>query len=72
MLQDGSGLITDYCDMNKFVDTILGVVFKHHSGRRIVFSSFDPDICSMYVSAVLPIVLFVSSPELKVQDELLR
>ncbi|KAL4218934.1 Glycerophosphocholine phosphodiesterase gpcpd1 [Mactra antiquata] len=33
--------------MNKFVDVILDVVFKHHAGRRIVFSSFDPDICSM-------------------------
>lgn len=44
---DGSGTISDYCDMNRFVDIILAVVFKHYNHRRIVFSSFSPEICSM-------------------------
>lgn len=44
---DGTGEISDYFDMNRFVDIILGIVFHKHGGRRIVFSSFDPDICSM-------------------------
>ncbi|XP_060576264.1 glycerophosphocholine phosphodiesterase GPCPD1-like, partial [Ruditapes philippinarum] len=44
---NGTGMISDYFDMNRFVDIILAVVFKKHKGRRIVFSSFDPDICSM-------------------------
>lgn len=29
------------------MDIILRVVFKYHSGRRIVFSSFDPDVCTL-------------------------
>ncbi|XP_053381045.1 glycerophosphocholine phosphodiesterase GPCPD1-like [Mercenaria mercenaria] len=47
MKADGTGNISDYFDMNRFVDIILAVVYRKHNGRRIVFSSFDPDVCSM-------------------------
>ncbi|XP_017772131.1 PREDICTED: glycerophosphocholine phosphodiesterase GPCPD1-like [Nicrophorus vespilloides] len=34
-------------DLNLYLDTILEVVLKHAGGRRIIFSCFNPDICSM-------------------------
>ncbi|KAH6614897.1 Glycerophosphoryl diester phosphodiesterase family-domain-containing protein [Boeremia exigua] len=34
-------------ELNTFVDTVLQVVYDHSNGRRIVFSSFNPDICLM-------------------------
>ncbi|KAH3799477.1 hypothetical protein DPMN_153085 [Dreissena polymorpha] len=46
-LQDGTGNLSGYFDMNRFVDIILASVFKNHAGRRIIFSSFEPDVCSM-------------------------
>ncbi|VDI31140.1 glycerophosphocholine phosphodiesterase GPCPD1 [Mytilus galloprovincialis] len=36
-----------YFDRNKFVDIILKSVFENAKDRRIVFSSFDPDICTL-------------------------
>ncbi|WAR31646.1 GPCP2-like protein [Mya arenaria] len=61
---DGSGKIKDYFDLNRFVDIILSDVFKNHGGRRIVFSSFEPDICSMLrlKQNVFP-VLFLSQAD---------
>ncbi|XP_052220535.1 glycerophosphocholine phosphodiesterase GPCPD1-like [Dreissena polymorpha] len=44
---DGTGNLSGYFDMNRFVDIILASVFKNHSGRRIIFSSFEPDVCTM-------------------------
>ncbi|XP_037806147.1 glycerophosphocholine phosphodiesterase GPCPD1-like [Lucilia sericata] len=40
------GILADF-DKNEFVDTILQVVFQKAGSRRIVFSSFDADICTM-------------------------
>jgi glycerophosphodiester phosphodiesterase len=34
-------------ELNSFVDTVLQVVYDHSNKRRIVFSSFNPDICLM-------------------------
>lgn len=34
-------------DKNLYIDCILEVVFSKGLGRRIVFSCFDPDICTM-------------------------
>jgi glycerophosphodiester phosphodiesterase len=34
-------------ELNTFVDTVLQVVYDHSNQRRIVFSSFNPDICLM-------------------------
>ncbi|CAB3405209.1 unnamed protein product [Caenorhabditis bovis] len=36
-----------YFERNQFVDIILADVLNHAGSRRIMFSSFDPDICSM-------------------------
>jgi hypothetical protein len=48
-LQTGTHEQEGYYDINVFIDTILRVVFEHHGGRRIVFSTFDPDTCVAYV-----------------------
>ena len=37
-------------EMNSFLDPILECVINHGGERAIVFSSFNPDICTMYVS----------------------
>ena len=36
-------------EMNSFLDPILECVINHGGERAIVFSSFNPDICTMYV-----------------------
>ncbi|XP_039594361.1 glycerophosphocholine phosphodiesterase GPCPD1 isoform X1 [Polypterus senegalus] len=48
-LRDGSweGNLSTYFDMNLFVDVILKCVLQNAGKRRIVFSSFDADICIM-------------------------
>lgn len=50
--QDGSwdGNLSSYFNMNTFLDTILTCVLQKGGKRRIVFSCFDPDICTMWVS----------------------
>ncbi|KAL4219632.1 hypothetical protein ACF0H5_022204 [Mactra antiquata] len=44
-MQSGTHEQDNYHDLNEFLDTILKVVFEHHGGRRIVFSTFDCDTC---------------------------
>ena len=34
-------------EMNSFLDPIVECVIKHGGKRAIVFSSFNPDICTM-------------------------
>ncbi|RWS02826.1 glycerophosphocholine phosphodiesterase GPCPD1-like protein [Dinothrombium tinctorium] len=34
-------------DMNEYVDIILKTVFQHAGNREIIFSCFDPNVCSM-------------------------
>ncbi|XP_006626000.2 glycerophosphocholine phosphodiesterase GPCPD1 isoform X1 [Lepisosteus oculatus] len=48
-LKDGSweGNLSTYFDMNLFLDIILKCVLQNAGKRRVVFSSFDPDICTM-------------------------
>ncbi|XP_066561847.1 glycerophosphocholine phosphodiesterase GPCPD1 isoform X2 [Amia ocellicauda] len=48
-LIDGSweGNLSTYFDMNLFLDIILKCVLQNAGKRRVVFSSFDPDICTM-------------------------
>ncbi|XP_077443272.1 glycerophosphocholine phosphodiesterase GPCPD1 [Stigmatopora argus] len=48
-MKDGSweGNLSAYYNMNKFLDIILSCVLREGGDRRIVFSCFDPDICSM-------------------------
>nr|XP_054604399.1 glycerophosphocholine phosphodiesterase GPCPD1-like [Nothobranchius furzeri]XP_054604400.1 glycerophosphocholine phosphodiesterase GPCPD1-like [Nothobranchius furzeri] len=48
-MKDGSwdGNLSTYFDMNSFLDIILGCVLQKGGKRRIIFSCFDPDICTM-------------------------
>ncbi|XP_075940039.1 glycerophosphocholine phosphodiesterase GPCPD1 isoform X2 [Anarhichas minor] len=48
-LKDGSwdGNLSSYFNMNTFLDIILSCILKKGGSRRIVFSCFDPDICTM-------------------------
>ncbi|XP_040207616.1 glycerophosphocholine phosphodiesterase GPCPD1 isoform X2 [Rana temporaria] len=41
------GNLSSYFDMNIFLDIILATVLKNAGSRRIVFSCFDADICTM-------------------------
>ncbi|XP_050927930.1 glycerophosphocholine phosphodiesterase GPCPD1 isoform X3 [Lates calcarifer] len=48
-MKDGSwdGNLSSYFNMNTFLDTVLSCVLQKGGKRRIVFSCFDPDICTM-------------------------
>ncbi|KAK0139288.1 Glycerophosphocholine phosphodiesterase GPCPD1 [Merluccius polli] len=48
-MKDGSwdGNLSSYFNMNTFLDIILTCVLQMAGQRRIVFSCFDPDVCSM-------------------------
>uniref|UniRef100_A0A914Z835 GP-PDE domain-containing protein n=1 Tax=Panagrolaimus superbus TaxID=310955 RepID=A0A914Z835_9BILA len=46
-LKDGNDECENYFERNMFIDIILNDVLTHAGCRRIVFSSFDPDICSL-------------------------
>ncbi|XP_031343749.1 glycerophosphocholine phosphodiesterase GPCPD1-like isoform X2 [Photinus pyralis] len=46
-LHDGSYELKDPVDINTYVDTILEVVIKHAGNRKIIFSSFNADVCTM-------------------------
>ncbi|XP_056284047.1 glycerophosphocholine phosphodiesterase GPCPD1 isoform X1 [Pseudoliparis swirei] len=48
-MKDGSwdGKLSSYFNMNAFLDTILSCILLKGGDRRIVFSCFDPDICTM-------------------------
>ncbi|CAH2066525.1 unnamed protein product, partial [Iphiclides podalirius] len=46
-LNDGTFELNNPFDMNVYVDKVLEVVLKHAGERRIVFSCFNPDICTM-------------------------
>jgi glycerophosphocholine phosphodiesterase GPCPD1 len=45
--EDGINECENYFEHNEFLDRILRDVFLHAGKRRVVFSSFDPDICMM-------------------------
>ncbi|XP_047041752.1 glycerophosphocholine phosphodiesterase GPCPD1 isoform X1 [Helicoverpa zea] len=46
-LKDGTFELNNPFDMNTYVDKVLEVILKHAGDRRIVFSCFNPDICTM-------------------------
>lgn len=56
-------------DRNFYVDTVLDVVFRLAGKRRIVFSSFNADICIMirYKQNYYPVVLLLVDPEQPIQ-----
>lgn len=37
----------NYFERNTFIDIILNDIYAHAGTRRIVFSSFDPDMCTL-------------------------
>ncbi|KAM9703264.1 glycerophosphocholine phosphodiesterase GPCPD1 isoform 1-T1 [Menidia menidia] len=48
-MKDGSwdGNLSSYFNMNQFLDIVLSCVLQNGGKRRIIFSCFDPDICTM-------------------------
>ncbi|KAJ0181759.1 hypothetical protein K1T71_002481 [Dendrolimus kikuchii] len=46
-MHDGTFELNNPFDMNTYVDKVLEVVLKNAGERRIVFSCFNPDICTM-------------------------
>ncbi|XP_041721372.1 glycerophosphocholine phosphodiesterase GPCPD1 isoform X2 [Coregonus clupeaformis] len=48
-MKDGSweGNLSSYFNMNLFLDIILSCALQRAGKRRIVFSCFDPDVCTM-------------------------
>ncbi|XP_063838804.1 glycerophosphocholine phosphodiesterase GPCPD1-like isoform X2 [Ostrinia nubilalis] len=46
-MDDGTFELNNPFDMNTYVDKVLEVVLKNAKQRRIVFSCFNPDICTM-------------------------
>uniref|UniRef100_A0A8C7R045 Glycerophosphocholine phosphodiesterase 1 n=1 Tax=Oncorhynchus mykiss TaxID=8022 RepID=A0A8C7R045_ONCMY len=48
-MKDGSweGNLSSYFNMNLFLDIILSCVLQRAGKRRVVFSCFDPDVCTM-------------------------
>ncbi|KZC11953.1 Glycerophosphocholine phosphodiesterase GPCPD1 [Dufourea novaeangliae] len=46
-LKDGTFELNHPFDLNLYLDTILKVVLEYGRNRKIVFSSFNPDICAM-------------------------
>ncbi|KAM4785600.1 glycerophosphocholine phosphodiesterase GPCPD1 isoform 3-T7 [Cyanocitta cristata] len=66
------GNLSTYFDMNLFLDIILKTVLMNAGGRRIVFSSFHADICTMirHKQNKYP-VLFLTQGESKLYPELM-
>ncbi|XP_031850535.1 glycerophosphocholine phosphodiesterase GPCPD1 isoform X2 [Nomia melanderi] len=46
-LKDGTFELNHPFDLNMYLDIILKVVLEYGGNRKIVFSSFNPDICAM-------------------------
>ncbi|PSN43442.1 hypothetical protein C0J52_02644 [Blattella germanica] len=47
LLQDGTYELYHPFDLNLYLDVVLKVVLEHAGTRKIVFSCFHPDICTM-------------------------
>ncbi|KAH8306144.1 hypothetical protein KR018_002518 [Drosophila ironensis] len=64
-----SGSCKSTFDRNFYVDTILEIVLNKAGKRRIVFSSFDADICAMvrYKQNLYPVCLITADPSSPVQ-----
>merc|ERR1712000_74143 len=46
-LRDGNYELDHPFELNRFVDLIIKVVLAHGGRRKIIFSGFHPDICTM-------------------------
>ncbi|EEB13637.1 conserved hypothetical protein [Pediculus humanus corporis] len=47
LLKDGTFELNNPFDLNTYVDSILKVVLENGGNRKIIFSCFHPDICTM-------------------------
>lgn len=47
-VQDGTYELYHPFELNLYLDTIIKPVMQYGGSRKIVFSCFHPDICSMY------------------------
>jgi glycerophosphodiester phosphodiesterase len=58
-------------ELNTFVDTVLQVVYDHANQRRIVFSSFNPDICLMlsFKQPSIPVLFLTDAGTSEVGDK---
>jgi len=50
MMKDGSEESSSPMELNLFLDCVLSCVLRHCNQRKIVFSSFSADVCSMLVA----------------------
>jgi len=57
-------------EMNIFLDQILKTVLKHGAERKIIFSSFNPDICTMIINKQnkYPVLLLTAGENSKYDD----
>ncbi|VDP09877.1 unnamed protein product [Heligmosomoides polygyrus] len=60
-MKDGTHECPAYIERNDFVDVILRNVLAHAGRRRVIFSSFDPDVCSLITlkQHVYPVMFLV-------------
>ncbi|XGW35299.1 hypothetical protein V3C99_018923 [Haemonchus contortus] len=63
-MKDGTHECPAYMERNDFVDVILRNVLEHAGRRRIIFSSFDPDVCSLITlkQHIYPVIFLVVGP----------
>ncbi|VDO72793.1 unnamed protein product, partial [Haemonchus placei] len=63
-IEDGTHECPAYMERNDFVDVILRNVLEHAGRRRIIFSSFDPDVCSLITlkQHIYPVIFLVVGP----------
>jgi len=57
-------------EMNLFLDQILRTVLRHGGNRRIIFSSFNPDVCTMIINKQnkYPVLLLTQGENSKYED----
>jgi glycerophosphocholine phosphodiesterase GPCPD1 len=48
LYKDGSNECKVPFEINLFLDVVLRTVLRHSQKRKVVFSSFNPDVCTMY------------------------
>ncbi|XP_023327915.1 glycerophosphocholine phosphodiesterase GPCPD1 isoform X2 [Eurytemora carolleeae] len=72
LFKDGREEQKDMMEMNLFIDQVLKTVYQHAGERKIVFSSFNPDACSMLVNKqnLYPVLLLTQGRTSRYEDYL--
>jgi len=70
MMKDGKDEDKNPMEMNLFLDQILRTVLRHGGDRRIVFSSFNPDVCTMIINKQnrYPVLFLTQGENSKYED----